>query len=295
MTFSRIFISLFDIFVKINDYLDYLIWITDKNPSVIIAPIFAFVGLIIFIINLVIARIFLKKNTKSPSDYLIITGLLGDSAYGLMLFTFPFSYVIVEAVSKKLGLYFSINLAIFFYIILDCVLVLFSLLIIFFMTINRYFAIVKPMKYKMFFSKSSVKKIIFFINSICSLALFYGLVIFIGDIARQQYHFYGDSSEILRTFSHLLWNLPFYWSEIQLVLVVIDSSLMIFVYVSIARAYNLSCTNLCHCVKERRTSTSVKRSLAFRIRQRTKQPNPKIEYYYTACINFSKKCKKILN
>ena len=212
-----------------------------------------------------------------------------------MLFTFPFSYVVADTVSKKLGLYFSINLAIFFYIILDCVLVLFSLLIIFFVTINRYFAIVKPMKYKMFFSKSSVKKIIFFINSICSLALFYGLVIFIGDIARQQYHFYGDSSEILRTFSHLLWNLPFYWSEIQLVLVVIDSSLMIFVYVSIARAYNLSCTNLCHCVKERRTSTSVKRSLAFRICQRTKQPNPKIEYYYTACINFSKKCKKILN
>ena len=126
--------------------------------------IFWSVALTIFGSNLTMAVVFQRKDKKSPSDYLIITGLVGDAVYGLVLLLFPVIDAPFITFPVKVGI-FLVLLTVY----LDSTLSLFSLLIIFFLTLNRYVAIVKPFLYKSYFKKTTVLGIITFIITVCVL------------------------------------------------------------------------------------------------------------------------------
>ena len=213
-----------------------------------VGSIFALIGLAVFLFNLLIAAIFLKKDKKSPSDRLIIIGLIGDSTYGLLMFTFPFGYAFIEVYMRLKKINHCGNYARLFYTNLDCILVMYSLFIIFFMTLNRYFAIVKPVKYKRYFSRKNVMSIAVFVICTCVILFAVGTVILLIAIIREDYCLEEDT-EILPTISKIIRYVPFVWPPLQFALVVIDSSLMIFVYTSIARVYKLRCLRIC-CLKK---------------------------------------------
>ena len=189
------------------------------------------VALTIFGSNLTIAVAFQRKDKKSPSDYLIITGLVGDAVYGLVLLLFP-------VINAPL-ITFPVRVAIFIQLLtiyLDSTLSLFSLLIIFFLTLNRYVAIVKPFLYKSYFKKTTVLAIITSIITVC--VLFF--------IASSAYPFLilfsYDGKEPPNLY--FIQNLSL-WPQVQFLLVLIDSSLMAYVYGSVAKKYNISLTTIC--------------------------------------------------
>ena len=219
-----------------------------KQLTLAMGSIFALVGLAVLLLNLLIAVIFLKKSRKSPSDRLIIIGLIGDAVYGLFMFTFPFAYAITEVLMRLKKINNCKNYARLFYTNIDCVLVLYSLFIIFFMSINRYFAILKPVKYRRYFNKISVILIAVFVISTCVILFAVGTVILLIAIIRDNYCL-DEDTELLPTNSKIIRYIPFIWPPLQLFMVLIDSLLMIFVYTSIAQAYKLGCSKI-FCLKK---------------------------------------------
>ena len=137
-----------------------------------IVVFFVALGLFIFFFNLFVARVFKSKSKLTPSDSLIITGLIGDGVYGLIFASLP------VAVFFKLcwvGDYGYLEESIpLLWLILDSSSTLFSLLMIIFMTLNRYVAVVKPFKYKLYFRKRNVTAMILFVILITLIFLIAG-------------------------------------------------------------------------------------------------------------------------
>ena len=178
---------------------------------------------------------------KLASDYLIITGLLGDFAYGLMMLSMPIVLPISFHVLDALGIEYY-NLV--FYMFLDSSLTLFSLLMIFIMTLNRYFAVVKPFSYKRYFSKINIIAMSGCVTLICTLfSTACAVLTFLAA------HGGSDRSEISLQAANLINDFALFWPQIQFFLVIVDSSLMIFVYISIATVYDISFAKLCCSTK----------------------------------------------
>ena len=161
-----------------------------SNEEILIVIGFVFfcaIGLIILGSNLTVTFIFLRKDKKFASDYLIITGLLGDAVYGLMFLSFPF-------IIGFLALYRFLNgdfelCFVASYLFLDSALTLFSLLIIFCMTVNRYIAVVKPFKYNYYFKKRTVFVIITSVFTVCcSFFVISSAFIFLIYFESKRYH-----------------------------------------------------------------------------------------------------------
>ena len=194
--------------------------------------IFAFMGLVIVYLNLTIAHIFMEKPKKLPSDFLVTAGLLGDAVYGFMLLSIPFVFLISYFFYSVLQIRFLYDLI--FYLFLDSALTLFSLFMIFIMTINRYFAVVRPFRYKHFFSLSKVRVMLITVTVICSVLFISSFLLkYFSSIA-----WHNESSQLAAVSQTILDQFPNFWPEIQLVFVAIDSVLLVYVYISVAQAYD---------------------------------------------------------
>ena len=206
----------------------------------------------IAIFNFVIAKIFLKKKKKLPSDYLIITGLIGDGIYGIMIFSIPFAYMVSKSVFAFLSETAYICIVVI-YLFLDSALTLFSLFMVFFMTINRFVAVEKPFRYKKYFNQSNVHRILFVVSFVC---IFFftvlSLLFFKLSLKRnEETNMYQLDEKFIFIFISM-------WPQVQLLLVFIDSVLMVYVYAYIARTYRLSITEICCRRKPKRQKANLK-------------------------------------
>ena len=219
----------------------------DTLIETVILIAYCVMAMIILGSNLAIAFIFLRKDKKFASDYLIITGLLGDGVYGLMFLSFPFVIKILTLICPnkfEFGICFMIS-----YLFLDSALTLFSLLLIFCMTLNRYIAVVKPFKYKYYFKKRTVIAIITSVSVVCCsiFVISSGFLFLIYFKNRRLVH---DNMD------HMLRKYIVFWPLVQFSIVLIDSCLIVYVYVSIAIHYNPSRTNFC-CIFPQKTEAEV--------------------------------------
>ena len=237
-------------------------------------------GISILALNLTVAKCYLQDKKKSSPRLLVIATLIGDAAYGVYILVLPIVFVaiLIESVVTDGDMYCLLLVASLMQ--LDNASTLFSLLMLFTMTLNRYFAIVKPFQYKTYFKKSNVK-IILSLVTFCGLLflmvhLVVILIIFIAMIRySDDFTDYGDYSETggedyfinpnhsspsyvtKRLYFFLNRSLHFF-PVFQLLLIVINSVLMIFVYTSIAKSYNLKVMRLCCKFRERpATSTAI--------------------------------------
>ena len=139
-------------------------------------------------------------------------------------------------------------------------------MMLFIMSMNRYFAIVKPLKYKRYFKKSNVKIIISFITVLCSLFFISNFALFLFLALKDQqfsdysnytningtdyenftyydyyydYYFKEDHESTLFVYSY------FYFPVLQFSLVTINSILMLYVYTSIGKSFKINLMRLC--------------------------------------------------
>ena len=238
-----------------SGFVFYLISFAALSISVvIIAPV-------ILVLNFTISKFFFNKDKKSQSDYLIITGLLGDASYGLKVISIPSAVFILTFTDSISWIDSQVVLEIMvgIYLLLDNSLALFSLLMVFFMTVNRFFAVMKPFKYKKFFNRSKMRFIICFVilTSIfyfITSSLLYMIFLLTIDGKLHRHEMY------VRALGFIVG----LWPQVQFLIVITDSVLMIYVYGSIARFYRLNLLSLFSIVKlkvaktkENTTSSSV--------------------------------------
>ena len=234
----------------------------------VFVSIFLFIGLFIFIFNCFLAFIFMSKNKLAPSDFLIITGLIGDGVYGLVFASFPFSYVFSLYLLENTESYLAEALPVL-WLILDSSSTLFSLMMIFIMSVNRYFAVTKPFKYKIYFRKRNVLMMISFVIIVTTVFLSVGLIslAFPEKKVRWLGLKYGECypPEDYESEPQCFWDVVYYygireyikfyylflWPQIQLVAVVVDSILMIYVYIGIAISYEMKFGS---CFKKKKTN-----------------------------------------
>ena len=108
---------------------------------VIVYPLKALLGVLVFISNFFVFLIFMTRNKKVPTDYLIMPNLFVDSLQGIAT-CFPY-YLI----SGKF---------IFSSAFVEEIFIFFSLVMLMLMTLNRYTAVLRPIKYKKWFSLRNV-------------------------------------------------------------------------------------------------------------------------------------------
>ena len=99
------------------------------------------IGTLVFIANIFIFTIFATKKEKFPSDFLILPNLMIDALHGLAM-CIPF-YLINSNFMLKGQLCFQ-------------TFIFFSLVMLILMTLNRYVAAIRPMKYKLWFNKGRI-------------------------------------------------------------------------------------------------------------------------------------------
>ena len=104
----------------------------------IVYPIKLLLGISVFITNLFIFVIFVRKQKREPSDWLILPNLLIDAFHGLGM-CIPL-YLLTPAIMVKGALFFQSF-------------IFFSLTMLILMTVNRYIATVRPIKYPKWFAK----------------------------------------------------------------------------------------------------------------------------------------------
>ena len=114
------------------------------------------IGTLVFNANIFIFTIFATKKEKLPSDFLILPNLMIDALHGLAM-CIPF-YLIDSNFMLKGQLCFQIF-------------IFFSLVMLILMTLNRYVAAMRPMKYRLWFNKSSIL-LSFLAITVITVALF---------------------------------------------------------------------------------------------------------------------------
>ena len=202
----------------------------------LLAIIFFVVAPFIFIFNLFIARVFMSKRTFTASDLLIIAGLIGDGVYGLILSSSPVPIYFVREIPGDFAYYLPL-----LWLNLDSFSTLFSLLMILVMTLNRYSAVVKPFQYKIYFCKRNVLLMISLVLIISFIFPMVGMISFLFVKPHRINNFY-----------------IFIWPQIQLFIIILDTVLMLFVYIEVAKSYNLS---IISCFMKRESSkTRLKRT-----------------------------------
>ena len=225
-------------------------WAIVVTCCVVLLAIFI-VGLFTCLFNFFVARIFSLKRKLSPSDLLIIAGLIGDGLYGFIFASAPFAvYAFLSGEGPER---FLIKALPVFWLILDSTSTLYSLLMIFFMSLNRYIAVIKPFKYKIIFRRRNVLLMISFVIMASTIFLIIG-VFLIAFAEKIRYRRYDDCYTIDGDYStcrfssydyyyeikdYVYRSYIFVWPEIQLIIVIIDSLLMIFVYIGVAHSYEI--------------------------------------------------------
>ena len=192
----------------------------------LLSIIFVVVAPFIFIFNFFVARVFMSKREFTASDLLIITGLIGDGVYGFILSSTPliiyFSQEMEGDFVKKLPL---------IWLNLDSFSTLFSLLMILVMTLNRYYAVVKPFQYKIYFCTRNVLLMIFLVLIISFIFPMVGVIAL----------YYDNTTQ--GTFVVIPFDIYdfyiFIWPQLQLFIIIVDTVLMVSVYLQVAKSYNL--------------------------------------------------------
>ena len=210
----------------------------------LLAVITAAVGLFILVFNFAVARIFMSKKKLFPSDTLIIAGLIGDGVYGLIFACTPIAILAFLHLNDQIPYY--IKFTPILWLMLDSSSTLYSLLMIFFMTVNRYIAVVKPFNYKRYFRQRNVLSMIVFVLIITTIFLAIGVVwlafpekiYFSTTCIPSNYYCKWPYNQKVPDNLHTFY--IFIWPQIQLGIVIIDSLLMIYVYIGVANSYQLN-------------------------------------------------------
>ena len=208
------------------------------------------IGTLVFIANIFIFTIFATKKEKFPSDFLILPNLMIDALHGLAM-CIPF-YLINSNFMLKGQLCFL-------------TFIFFSLVMLILMTLNRYVAAIRPMKYKLWFNKSRIL-LSFLAITLITVALFSAVAyaLFVAKVVDKSIEHYCETyyEKIcvptgwrLRSWEHYcnyeykerqncyarekstqraLLNVNYFvfylWPQIQLLLVICNTLFMCFVY-----------------------------------------------------------------
>ena len=172
-------------------------------------------GSLVFIFNFAIFCILVTKTKKKATDTLVLTNLFMDALYGLLMSCVQSTFVKMDNID-------TVFVSLTYYI--EDSLIFFSLAMLVLMTLNRYYAVVRPVRYKIYFKKSNVYKMLFGVSLLTLIVFFVLSIPFWKKIAghlddRFQYNF---------LVSLLI------WYPIQLVLDIIVAIIMVVIYRSIA-------------------------------------------------------------
>ena len=131
-----------------------------------------------------------------------------------------------------------------YWLVLDSSSALFSLLMVFLMTMNRYVAVVKPFKYKSYFRRRNVFVMISIVATTTIIFLVVGAIYLA--IPERVYPFKNYSfSRYRHDYYNVIPDNVFYfytfiWPCAQLFIVAVDSIVMITVYIGVANSYELN-------------------------------------------------------
>ena len=151
---------------------------SDKSREIIfcaVYPVKLLLGVLVFIANFFVFVIFASKRKRTSSDYLIIPNLLVDFLHGAGM-CIPLYVLSSNKEKMMLGAFFF------------QVLMFFSLIMLFMMTLNRYTAVLRPMKYKIWFAKTRMLSTFVAVSAV-TLFLFaaFAYALFLGTMDKQIY------------------------------------------------------------------------------------------------------------
>ena len=205
-------------------------------------PLKVILGISVFISNFVIFVVFLTKSQRSSTDYLIMPNLFSDSFYGLQMcipyYIFGDNFMFVRSFIEQIFIFFS-------------------LIMLFLMTIERYAAVLRPRRFRTWFS---TRNVILFLGGLAISTMVTFIVLFhflyLRDFFDANYQknceYYQQSANSseencsldrnkaekaqfgVKTFVYYI------WPQFQLILVLFNTTLTIVVYRMISKHFNQS-------------------------------------------------------